>query len=147
MNGIIAKDGDAAWFKFLAKKGEPLDVNVYARRLRSPLDSVLEIFDAKGVSVAANDDGAGVDSVVKFAPAADGEYLLKISDQIHQGGPDYVYRVEITPQEPAVAVSIPQVARNNSQDRRYHRAARQPFRDHDARQARQFYRRPGVQRR
>ena len=119
LNGIIAKDGDAAWFKFLAKKGEPLDVNVYARRLRSPLDSVLEIFDAKGVSVAANDDGAGVDSVVKFAPAADGEYLLKISDQIHQGGPDYVYRVEITPQEPAVAVSIPQVARNNSQDRQY----------------------------
>lgn len=119
LNGIIAKDGEAAWFKFLAKKGEPLDVNVYARRLRSPLDSVLEIFDAKGVSVASNDDGAGVDSVLKFSPAADGEYLLKISDQLRKGGPDYVYRVEITPQQPSVAVSIPQVARNNSQDRQY----------------------------
>lgn len=31
----------------------------------------------------------------------------------------HVYRVEITPQQPSVAVSIPQVARNNSQDRQY----------------------------
>ena len=55
LNGIISKKGEADWFKFKANKGQALDVNVFARRLRSPLDSVLEVFDAKGKSIAAND--------------------------------------------------------------------------------------------
>ena len=63
-NGIIAKpragesepgrgaDGeklqDNDYFQFKAKKGQVLDVNVYARRLRSPLDPVLYVYDATG---------------------------------------------------------------------------------------------------
>ena len=119
LNGIISQDGESDWFRFLGRKGEALEVNVFARRLRSPLDSVLEIFDAKGTSLISNDDGAGADSVLKFTPTADGEYLIKISDQLHKGGPDFTYRIEITPAVPGLALSIPQVARNNSQDRQY----------------------------
>jgi len=47
-NGIIQEKGDADFFKFTAKKDQQFDVSVYARRLRSPLDSVLDIYDAKG---------------------------------------------------------------------------------------------------
>jgi len=119
LNGIIAKKGEADWFRFRAKKGQALDVNVFARRLRSPLDSVLELFDAKGNSLAANDDTAGADSYVKFTPSEDGDYFLRVKDQLNQGGMDYVYRVEITPAQPGVTVSIPQVARNDSQTRQY----------------------------
>ncbi len=119
LNGIISKKGEADWFRFKAKKGQALDVNVYARRLRSPLDSVLEIFDTEGKSIAANDDAAGADSVLKFTAAADGNYFLRVKDHLNQGGVDYVYRVELTPQQPGVSLSIPQVARNDSQTRQY----------------------------
>jgi hypothetical protein len=59
LNGIISKKAESDWFKFSAKKSQPLDVSVYARRLRSPIDSVIEIFDAKGKSIASNDDHLG----------------------------------------------------------------------------------------
>jgi hypothetical protein len=119
LNGIIAQDKDVDWFKFKAKKGVALDVNVFARRLRSPLDSVLEVWDAKGRSVAQNDDAAGPDSSVKFTPEADGEYLVRITDQLGNGGPDYTYRIEITPSAPSLSLSIPQVARYDSQSRQF----------------------------
>lgn len=118
-NGIIGSKSDVDWFKFTAKKGAALDVNVYARRLRSPLDSVLQITDAKGGSLAVNEDAAGADSVLKWNVPADGDYFVKVTDQFGNGGPDHVYRVEITPQQPAIALNIPQVARNDSQTRQY----------------------------
>ena len=118
-NGIIAQKGEADWFRFKAKKGQPLDLNVYARRLRSPLDSVLELFDEKGKSIASNDDTGGPDSYLKFTPSEDGEYLLRIKDQLGSGGSDYTYRIEITPVQPSLMLTIPQVARNDSQTRQY----------------------------
>jgi len=48
LNGVIEKPGDVDCFKFPAKKGQVFDVRVYARALRSPLDSVLSIHRSKG---------------------------------------------------------------------------------------------------
>ena len=56
LNGIIEKKGDVDCFKFTAKKGADYDVSVFARRLRSPLDSVLDIYDLKGNRLGGNDD-------------------------------------------------------------------------------------------
>ncbi|HWN95596.1 MAG TPA: PPC domain-containing protein, partial [Methylomirabilota bacterium] len=118
-NGIISKTGDEDWFRFTAKKGQALDINVYARRLRSPLDSSIELRDSKGNRIDGNDDAGGPDSALKFNPPADGEYLLKIRDQFEQGGPEFAYRIEVAPQQPGVVMSIPQVARNDSQSRQF----------------------------
>ncbi|HKQ39148.1 MAG TPA: hypothetical protein VJ063_13815, partial [Verrucomicrobiae bacterium] len=96
-----------------------LEVNVYGRRIRSPIDSVLLIMDEKGNTVAQNDDTGGPDSSVKFTPSKDGYYFLKITDQLRKGGPDFVYRVEITMPAPNVTLNIPQVARNDSQTRQW----------------------------
>ncbi|HEX5106226.1 MAG TPA: serine protease, partial [Pirellulaceae bacterium] len=53
MNGILEKEGDIDFFKFSAKKGQQLDVRVYARNpLRSPLDSVLVVYNAQGGGIA-----------------------------------------------------------------------------------------------
>lgn len=119
LNGILNKPGDADWFKFPAKKGQSLEIGVYARRLRTPVDSVLNVYDAKGGNISSNDDGAGADSTAKFNVPADGDYFVRITDHLKQGGPDYVYRVEITKSEPNVVLNIPQVARNDSQTRQY----------------------------
>ncbi len=47
-NGRIEKDGATQTWRFAAKKGERLLLEVNARRIGSPLDSYLEILDAKG---------------------------------------------------------------------------------------------------
>jgi hypothetical protein len=54
INGHIAggsepkKHADEDYFKFSAKKGQRLSIDLAASRLGSPLDSVIEILDAKG---------------------------------------------------------------------------------------------------
>lgn len=50
-DGILLKANDAQTIRFHAKKGERLIVEVNARRLGSPLDSVIEILDATGKPV------------------------------------------------------------------------------------------------
>lgn len=119
LNGVISKKNDVDFFRFTAKNGDALDINVYARRLRSPLDSAIDLYDVKGAKLASNDDAAGADSALKFKVPAAGDYVLEIRDQFGRGGPDFAYRIELTLQQPGVVLSIPQVARNDSQSRQF----------------------------
>jgi hypothetical protein len=80
------------------------------------LDSVLSIHNAKGNVLASNDDSGGPDSYLRFGVPADGEYAISVTDQLHQGGPDYAYRVEITDVKPDLVFAIPQF-RQYSQER------------------------------
>jgi len=117
-NGIISEKGDVDIFKFHAKKGEGFDVAVYARRLRSPLDPVLSIYDGKGNRIAQNDDSGGIDSYLRWSAPADGEFFVGVTDQLSRGGPLFTYRVEITAVEPRLAVWLPEMVPNSSQERR-----------------------------
>ena len=118
-NGVLDKAGDHDWFRFRARKGQNLQVTVFARRLRSPLDSVIQIVNSKGSSVADNDDAAGPDSSVNLKPDEDGEYTVLVRDHLKRGGPDFVYCVEVAPVESSLTVKIPEVARNDTQSRQY----------------------------
>ncbi len=115
-NGAIGEKGDADFFQFNAKKDQELDVSVYARRLRSPLDSVLTLYDAKSHQIASNDDSAGPDSYLHFKVPRDGAYYLSVRDQLSRGGPIFTYRVEVTPAVPDVALTIPEM-RKDTQER------------------------------
>jgi hypothetical protein len=120
LNGIITRKGEADWFEFPATKGVPLELNVYARQLRSPLDSVLEVFDAKGRSLAANDDAnGGPDSALKFTPDQSTNYFVCLRDTLGRFGRDHAYRIEVTRVEPTVTVKIPEAAPNDTQSRQW----------------------------
>ncbi|HUE69764.1 MAG TPA: PPC domain-containing protein [Pirellulaceae bacterium] len=109
MNGIIEKPGDVDIFKFSAKAGQQFDIRVYARKpIRSPLDPVLTILNAQGGAIVANDDSGGPDSYVRFGAPADGEYFAQVVDQLKAGGPNYVYRIEIVPVQPALTMGLPE---------------------------------------
>ena len=118
LNGIIEKAGDVDYFKIAAKKDETFDVKVWARRLRSPLDSLLTIWNMQGGQVAANDDDGGIDSGVRWKVPADGEYVIKIEDKLERGGPEFVYRVEITSVQPFFTAWLPEMVQNSNQERR-----------------------------
>ncbi len=107
LNGVIGAAGDVDYYAFKAKKGTAYDVRVFARQIRSPLDSVLAITVKGGGRVAGNDDSGGPDSYVRFNPPRDGDYLISVADHLKKGGPDYAYRIEIRPVTPLLTLSTP----------------------------------------
>lgn len=110
-NGIISQPGDIDCFKFSAKKGQSFDVECYARRIRSGLDSVVNIYYADGRRITGNDDSRGPDSYFRFNVPADGEYVIRITDHLSRGQLDFVYRIEFHPVKPKLTIGIPRVAR------------------------------------
>lgn len=110
-NGIISEPGDVDCFKFTAKKGQTFEVECYARRVRSPLDPVMNIYYANGRGITGNDDSRGPDSYFRFRAPADGEYVIRVTDHLGRGGPDFVYRVELQTVKPKLTLSIPRVER------------------------------------
>ncbi len=110
VNGVIAKPGEVDHYRFLAKKGQTFDVHCWARRLGSPLDSVMSIAVFGGGVIAANDDAIGPDSYFRWTAPEDKEYVLTITDHLRKGGPTYFYRVEFTPVAAVATVTIPKVA-------------------------------------
>lgn len=118
-NGILTTPGEPAFFRFRATKGQNLDCNVHARRLGSPLDSVLTVLDAKGKTLGSNDDAAGnPDSSVRVKIAEDGVYTVKVADQLGRGGPTFGYRIEISEVRPQLVLSIPDTARYDYETRK-----------------------------
>ena len=109
VNGRIDKPGDADVFAVRASKGQPLVVEVFARRLGSPVDSFLRITDGKGREIMRGDDledaGSGLlthhaDTRLMFDPPADGVYRIAIGDAQNAGGPDFSYRLCVGPPRP-----------------------------------------------
>ena len=115
VNGRIDQPGDWDVFRFEGRAGDIIVAEVYARRLDSPLDSVLKLTDAAGTQVAYNDDhedkGAGLDthyadSYLTATLPADGAYCIHLGDAQHQGGPDFAYRLRIGPPRPDFALRV-----------------------------------------
>jgi hypothetical protein len=109
VNGRIEKPGQWDVFRFQGRAGDEVVAETIARRLDSPLDSVLKLTDAAGQQLAFNDDfedkGAGLqthyaDSWLTAKLPANGAYYLYVGDAQHQGGPEYAYRLRLSPPRP-----------------------------------------------
>jgi len=115
VNGRIDHPGDWDVFRFEGKAGDPVVAEVYARRLDSPLDSVLKLTDAAGKQLAFNDDnedkGSGLnthhaDSYISTILSTNGTYYLWLGDTQHKGGPEYSYRLRLSPPQPDFALRV-----------------------------------------
>ncbi len=109
VDGRVDHPGDRDVFRFEGKPGQQVVAEVYARRLGSPLDSVLKLTDAAGQQLAFNDDhedpSCGLlthhaDSWLTAKLPAAGTYYLHLYDAQNQGGPEYAYRLRISPPRP-----------------------------------------------
>jgi hypothetical protein len=115
VNGRIDRPGNWDMFRFEGRAGQQIVAEVTARRLDSPLDSVLELTDAAGKRLAFNDDHEDkadglsthhADSLINFTLPARGTYFLRLGDAQHQGGPEYAYRLRISPPRPDFALRV-----------------------------------------
>ena len=109
INGRIDRPGDRDVFRFEGRAGQEIVAEVYARRLDSPLDSVLKLTDSAGRQLAFNDDhedkACGLithhaDSWLRAVLPSAGTYYLHLYDAQNQGGPEYAYRLRISPPRP-----------------------------------------------
>jgi hypothetical protein len=109
VNGRIDQPGDRDVFAFEGRAGDQIVAEVHARRLGSPLDSVLRLTDAAGRQLAFNDDqddkGSGLithqaDSLISATLPANGTYYVQVGDAQHNGGREYAYRLRISPPRP-----------------------------------------------
>ena len=105
INGRIDRPDDWDVFQFTGRAGETIVAEVSARRLDSPLDSVLKLTDATGKLLAFNDDyedpEAGLnthhaDSYLMVKLPADGTYYVHLGDTARNGGEEYAYRLRIS---------------------------------------------------
>lgn len=115
VNGRIGKTGDRDVFRFEGHSGQRVVAEVKARRLNSPLDSVLRVTDASGRHLAMNDDfpdkEAGLvthhaDSRICIAIPADGTYYLHVGDTQGKGGWAHAYRLHIRLEQPDFALRV-----------------------------------------
>jgi hypothetical protein len=115
VNGRVNQPGEREYFQFKGKAGEQVEAEVYARRLDSPLDSILTLTDASGKVLAVNDDfadeSAGLitdqaDSRILVHLPADGSYFLRLGDTEQNGGPQYAYRLRVSAPQPDFELRI-----------------------------------------
>jgi hypothetical protein len=113
VNGRVDRPDEWDVFRFEGRAGDEVVAEVYARRLDSPLDSVLKLTDAAGKQLAFNDDHEDKASALNTHHAdswlfatlpANGTYYLYLGDAQHKGGPEYAYRLRISPPQPDFAL-------------------------------------------
>ncbi len=109
VNGRIDRPDDWDVFRFAGRAGQEIVAEVDARRLESPLDSILELFDAAGGRLAFNDDHEDTfddlrthhaDSLIRFTLPKEGIYYVRLGDAQQHGGPEYAYRLRLSGPRP-----------------------------------------------
>jgi len=122
IDGNICNSMDRDTYSFSAKAGDKITLEVYARRLNSPLDSLVRIMDSTGAVLAVNDDHVLKDShlhkdtlgiVTHHADSylttdipKDGTYYVDIVDSRRHGSIAHNYRLRISEPRPDFALRV-----------------------------------------
>jgi uncharacterized protein YnzC (UPF0291/DUF896 family) len=115
VDGIVEQPGDVDCYSFMATPGSRLVAEVMARRLGSPVDSLLRLYDPQGNEIARCDDEPSTvfglatqaaDSRLEFVVRKPGAHRLVVSDVQNKGSADHVYRLYLGPPRHDFAVRI-----------------------------------------
>lgn len=97
--GCLSKPQEEDVFTIAAKKGDELAIAVRAQAIRSPLDATLRVEDQDGKVLVQADDAEGLDPVLKWKVAKDGDCKVIVADRFHGGGKEHVYELSVKPFE------------------------------------------------
>ncbi|MFM7208849.1 MAG: hypothetical protein ACKOY8_03415, partial [Verrucomicrobiota bacterium] len=122
LNGIIEKPGDVDFFRIPLKKGQTIEGRAFAQTFGSPLDPTVSVLNSAGRPLTSNDDGGGMrrlDSRFRLTVPADGVYIVRVSDHLERGGPNFVYRIEIVASQPSLTFASPDYVINDTSYRQF----------------------------
>lgn len=99
INGAISPTEDIDWFVFEAKRGQRVLIESLAWRLDSRLDGTLALYNSAGKELASNQD-ANIrdqkrDPFIDFDVPEDGDYYVRFTDFMYNGGSEEFYRLKI----------------------------------------------------
>lgn len=101
VNGRFTKPDQMHYFAFDAKKDKFYLFEVISNQRGLPLDSVLEIYDAKGKRLAEVDDGLQTkDTKHYFKAPANGKFFVSLRDLHDRGGERFLYHLRAEPSAP-----------------------------------------------
>ena len=122
INGRIDSPGDIDVFKLKGKAGDKIVAEVYARRLNSPLDSLLRLTDKSSKVLKFNDDHVlkdshlykdtvgllthHADSYLSADLTKEGTYYIHLSDITEHGSKSFGYRLRISKPMPDFALRL-----------------------------------------
>lgn len=108
VNGSFGQRGDVDTYRFTARKGDRLRMDVDARQIGSFADPVLRLLNGEGKPLSTVDDAAGRDPRLNWTAPADGEYTISLRDIASgsRGGPEYFYRLTVAPPAPSLSATI-----------------------------------------
>lgn len=120
LDGYISGPGDVDVYKVSVDKASKLAVEVYGRRLGSPVDTVVKVTDKNGNIITINDDyiqkynQMHIDTQGLITHHADsrlvadlpgkGDFYVHVLDVQKAGGPQYGYRLRISDPMPGFSV-------------------------------------------
>lgn len=92
INSVINGNSDGEnvdRFRFTARAGQRIVLDIDAQKLDSQLDSQLVLLNSVGKQLASSGDYSGRDSLIDFVAPADGDYIALVHDLSYRGGQPY----------------------------------------------------------
>ncbi len=97
LQGAIQEPKDVDVFSFRAKGNQRIVAEIFAARFGSPLDSLLTLYDERGLILATNDDSnSSADSILRAELPAEGKYFLSLIDAHDRGSAAHVYQLMVS---------------------------------------------------
>jgi hypothetical protein len=107
VNGRFDQPGDVDVFRFSAKKGQKVKLQVDASSLGFATDSVLTVATDKGKLIKTIDDAGGTrDPSYLFTAAADGDYFVTLTERAGRGNSQLIYRLRFANLKPDLKISV-----------------------------------------
>jgi len=113
INGRFETEGDEDWYRLDLSSQQPVWLETFAHRfVKSPTDTLLQVYDAEGKFLQEADEGltdpgyerfhdfSSTDSRLVFTPSSSGVYFVKVTEANRGHGPRFVYRLQCRPAEP-----------------------------------------------
>ena len=96
LNGQIHGERDLDYFQFELAKGDRVSIDIASRRLGSPLEPLVKIYDDEDRQMSVHEYRVGSDPVIALCAPKSGIYRLMLGHLGFQGGPQYVYRATLS---------------------------------------------------
>jgi hypothetical protein len=97
VHGSMPSNGEPQHFLFAGTPGQPVQIHVQARAIRSRMHPMVRIFDTAGKELMQTEDQIGRDTRITFSPPAAANYRLELSSIENRGGSEYPFRIDFMP--------------------------------------------------
>ena len=95
INGRSETGADVDWYRFTAKAGQRVLVELRSKHIDSRMEGALEIHNAAGRRLLHRRALGREEPLLDFTAPADGVYLLKVYDFLYGGSAEYFYRLSV----------------------------------------------------